>query len=117
MPEQINEKYLSLIREYIVVGGMPEVVADFMENKDFSRVQEIQDKVLASYADDISQHAKGSEKVKVRSCYDSIPRQLARENKKFKYSEVGSGGSARKFGNSVAWLRESALGIQCFNSS
>lgn len=117
VPEQINEKYLALIREYIVVGGMPEVVADFMENKDFSRVQEIQDKVLASYADDISQHAKGAEKVKVRSCYDSIPRQLARENKKFKYSEVEKKATARKFGDSIQWLSDASMVNICLNTS
>lgn len=117
VPEQINEKYLSLIREYIVVGGMPEVVADFMENKDFSRVQEIQDKVLASYADDISQHAKGSEKVKVRSCYDSIPRQLARENKKFKYSEIEKKATARKFGDSIQWLSDASMVNICLNTT
>lgn len=117
VPEQINEKYLSLIREYIVVGGMPEVVADFMENKDFSRVQEIQDKVLASYADDISQHAKGSEKVKVRSCYESIPRQLARENKKFKYSEIEKKATARKFGDSIQWLSDASMVYICLNTT
>lgn len=117
VPEQINEKYLSLIREYIVVGGMPEVVADFMENKDFSRVQEIQDKVLASYADDISQHAKGSEKIKVRSCYDSIPRQLARENKKFKYSEIEKKAAARKFGDSIQWLSDASMVNICLNTT
>ena len=117
VPEQINEKYLSLIREYIVVGGMPEVVADFMENKDFSRVQEIQDKLLASYADDISQHAKGSEKVKVRSCYDSIPRQLARENKKFKYSEIEKKAAARKFGESIQWLSDASMVNICLNTT
>lgn len=117
VPEQINEKYLSLIREYIVVGGMPEVVTDFMENKDFSRVQEIQDKVLASYADDISQHAKGSEKVKVRSCYDSISRQLARENKKFKYSEIEKKATARKFGDSIQWLSDASMVNICLNTT
>ena len=117
VPEQINEKYLSLIREYIVVGGMPEVVADFMENKDFSRVQEIQDKLLASYADDISQHAKGSEKVKVRSCYDSIPRQLARENKKFKYSEIEKKAAARKLGESIQWLSDASMVNICLNTT
>ena len=86
IPSEILQRFDNILREYIIVGGMPEVVSDFMEFKDFGRVQEIQDKILASYADDISQHAKGAEKVKVRKCYDSIPRQLARENKKFKYS-------------------------------
>ncbi|MBE6864724.1 MAG: ATP-binding protein [Ruminococcus flavefaciens] len=117
IPSEVNEKYDALLREYLVVGGMPEVVADFMENKDFGRVQEIQDKILTSYADDISQHAKGAEKVKVRKCYDSIPRQLARENKKFKYSEVESKATARKFGDSVQWLHDANMAYICCNTS
>lgn len=117
IPTEINEKYDMILREYLVVGGMPEVVANFMEYKDFGKVQEIQDKILSSYADDISQHAKGAEKVKVRKCYDSIPRQLARENRKFKYSEVESKATARKFGDSVQWLHDANMAYICCNSS
>lgn len=117
IPPEINEKYDTILREYLVVGGMPEVVADYTENKDFGKVQEIQDKILSSYADDISQHAKGAEKVKVRKCYDSIPWQLARENKKFKYSEVESKATARKFGDSVQWLHDANMAYICCNTS
>lgn len=117
IPQDINDKYEGLLREYMVVGGMPEVVADFMENKDFGRVQEIQDKILSSYSDDISQHAKGAEKVKVRKCYDSIPVQLARENRKFKYSEVESKATARKFGDSIQWLHDANMAYICCNTT
>ncbi len=57
---------------------MPEVVVEFMKNKDFNAVQQTQDKILLDYMDDITSHAKGAEKIKVKACYDSIPRQLAR---------------------------------------
>lgn len=117
IPFEVNERFEAILNEYLVVGGMPEVVADFMEHKDFTRVQEIQDKILASYADDISQHAKGAEKVKVRKCYDSIPRQLAKENKKFKYSEVESKATARKFGDSIQWLRDANMAYICYNTT
>ncbi|WP_295089470.1 DUF4143 domain-containing protein [Ruminococcus sp.] len=117
IPPEIKEKYDTILREYLVVGGMPEVVADYTENKDFGKVQEIQDKILSSYADDISQHAKGAEKVKVRKCYDSIPWQLARENKKFKYSAVESKATARKFGDSVQWLHDANMAYICCNTS
>ena len=117
IPFEVTEKFEAILNEYLVVGGMPEVVADFMEHKDFTRVQEIQDKILASYADDISQHAKGAEKVKVRKCYDSIPRQLAKENKKFKYSEVESKATARKFGDSIQWLRDANMAYICYNTT
>lgn len=117
VPTEIHEKFEGLLREYLVVGGMPEVVASFAEYKDFTKVQEIQDKILASYADDISQHAKGAEKIKVRSCYDSIPRQLAKENKKFKYSEVEHKATARKYGDSVQWLRDANMAYMCYNTT
>ena len=117
IPFEVNEKFEAILNEYLVVGGMPEVVADSMEHKDFTRVQEIQDKILAYYADDISQHAKGAEKVKVRKCYDSIPRQLAKENKKFKYSEVESKATARKFGDSIQWLRDANMAYICYNTT
>lgn len=117
IPTDIQVKFESLLREYLVVGGMPEVVASFAEYKDFTKVQEIQDKILASYADDISQHAKGAEKVKVRACYDSIPRQLAKENRKFKYSEVEHKATARKYGDSVQWLRDANMAYMCYNTT
>ena len=117
IPAEIHEKYEELIREYIVVGGMPEVVASFAEHKDFTKVQEIQDKILSSYSDDIAQHARGSEKVKVRNCYDSIPRQLARENKKFKYSEVEHKATSRKYGDSIQWLRDANMVYLCPNTN
>ncbi len=117
IPSEIHEKYESLLREFLVVGGMPEVVANFIEYKDFTKVQEIQDKILASYVDDITQHAKGNEKVKVRKCYDSIPRQLAKENKKFKYSEVEHRSTSRKFKDSVQWLHDANMAYICYNTS
>lgn len=115
IPDEINAKFRELIREFIVVGGMPEVVADFAEHKDFNRVQNIQEKILSSYDDDIANHAKGAEKVKVRKCYDSVPRQLARENKKFKYSEVEKKSTARKYSDSVTWLEDSNMVNVCRN--
>ncbi len=117
VPDEIHNKYEELIREYIVVGGMPEVVADFVKNKDFKRVQDIQDRLISDYEDDIAQHAKGVEKTKVRKCYDSIPNQLARENKKFKYSEVEKKSTAKKYGDSIQWLIDANMAFACKNIS
>lgn len=115
IPVDILQKFQAILKEYIVVGGMPEVVNDFVNHKDFTRVQSIQDKILSSYDDDIANHAKGVEKVKVRKCYDSVPRQLVRENKKFKYSEVEKGSTSRKYADSVKWLEDSNLIHVCRN--
>lgn len=115
VPDAINDKYEALVREYIVVGGMPEVVEDFMLNKDFNRVHDIQQRLIEDYEDDIAQHAKGAEKVKVWRCYDSIPNQLARENKKFKYSEVEKKSTAKKYGDSIQWLIDANMAYSCVN--
>ena len=115
VPFEINNKYEQLLREYLVVGGMPEVVADFAVNKDFNRVQDIQEKIINSYEDDILNHANSVEKIKVRKCYDSIPKQLARENKKFKFGEVEKGSSSRKYINSIDWLHNANLAYICYN--
>lgn len=113
--DALNEKYERLFREYMVVGGMPEVVEDFCANLDFGRVQNLQEKILGSYRDDISAHAKTPEKIKVRACYDSIPRQLARENRKFKYSEVEHNATAKKYYDSIEWLKNTNLVNICRN--
>ena len=115
VPDAINKKYEELVREFIVVGGMPEVVEDFIKHKDFNRVHDIQMRLISDYEDDIAQHAKSVEKVKVRRCYDSIPNQLARENKKFKYSEVEKKSTAKKYGDSIQWLIDANMAYSCVN--
>lgn len=109
VPADINSKFESIFREYMVVGGMPEVVDAFIRDKDFGIVQRVQEKILAAYDDDISNHAKGAEKTKIRNCYRSLPQQLARENKKFMYSSVEKKSTARKYSDSVEWLKDSNL--------
>ena len=115
IPESIHNKYESLFREFMVVGGMPEVVADFAEHKDFNRVDRIQNDILAEYRDDISKHAKGKEKQFVRMCYDAVSKQLAKELKKFQYSTVEKGQTRRKYGGSVQWLKDSKIVNACYN--
>ena len=115
IPEIVHEKFESLFREFMVVGGMPEVVADFAECKDFNRVAKIQNEILAKYQDDISKHAKGKEKQFVRMCYDAVPKQLAKEIKKFQYSTVEKGQTRRKFGGSVQWLKDAEIVNACYN--
>ena len=105
--------YEELFREYIVVGGMPEVVSNFVENHDFNKVNKLQQQIIANYEFDISKHAKGAEKAKIKRCYDSIPKQLAKELKKFQYSIVESGQTSKKYGSSITWLVDSALVHQC----
>lgn len=115
LPVAQNEKLHALFREYIVNGGMPDVVNTFIETNNFAEAFDVQTKILNSNLDDIARYAITPEKPKIRSCYLSLPEQLARENTKFKYATVERGGSARKFSSSVDWLKESSLVIQCHN--
>ncbi|MBR6056064.1 MAG: ATP-binding protein [Bacilli bacterium] len=117
VPDFINEKMESLFREYIVVGGMPEVVAAFVKSGDFNEAFSIQDKILSDYRNDISKHAKGEEKLKVNACYESIPKQLSKELKRFQYSLVEKKKTSRKYGGSVKWLKDSSLVNACYNIS
>ena len=115
IPAAVHEKYESLFREFIVVGGMPEVVNDYVQHHDFNRVNRLQQDILAEYRDDIAKHAKGKGKVLVRMCYDAIPIQLMKEQKKFQYSTVERGQTRKKYGGSVQWLKDSAMVQVCYN--
>ena len=115
IPDVIHNKFEQLFREFMVVGGMPEAVADFAVNKDFSRVYNLQKDILSQYQDDISKHARGKEKEYVRMCYDAVPKQLAKEQKKFQYSTVEKGQTRRKYGGSVKWLKDSCMVNVCYN--
>jgi len=117
VPYDLNIKYEELFREFIVVGGMPEVVVDFCQYHDFNRVQYIQEQILENYKFDIAKHAKGAEKTKVRRCYDAIPKQLAKELKKFQYSTVEKGQTSKKYGGSIKWLIDSNIVNACYNVS
>lgn len=113
--ELTNSKFENLFREYIAIGGMPEVVADYSEHRDFHRAYKIQKRIVTDYQFDIGKHAKGAEKVKVRKCYDSLPKQLSKEMTKFQYGVVEKGRTRKKYGDSVTWLVDSALVHICYN--
>ena len=112
-----NDEMFKNLREYMIVGGMPAVVMKFLETRNFSDVHREQELIIASYLDDIAQYAPASVKPKARACYLSIPKQLAKENKKFQYSIVEKGGDNRKFDTSIDWLHDAALIKFCVNTS
>ena len=117
IPEEIHNQFMRLIREYIVVGGMPAVVQTYLDSNHFGQVQKVQEQIISSYMDDISKYASSSEKPKVKNCYMSVTKQLAKENKKFQFSVVESKATARKFENSIEWLRDAGLVWLCKNVS
>ena len=113
----LNEKFHEETRDYIAIGGMPAIVDAFAKNRDYGEADALQRGIIGDYMDDIMNYAPDAEKPKVRSCFMSIPRQLAREseNRKFKYSEVEKGVGARKYGNSVEWLRDAEMAEMAYN--
>jgi len=114
VPVSMHESMMKHLREYIVVGGMPAVINKYLETRNFSEVQNEQQKIIDSYLDDISNYAQTVEKPKIRNCYLSIPKQLAKENKKFQFSVVEKRSTARKYENSLEWLRDANLVRFCY---
>lgn len=105
----MHTKMLELFREYIVVGGMPNVVQDFVNNRNFGNVLKLQRDILQEYKEDISQYAEGMGKSKVRACFLSIPNQLAKKYKKFQWNVVEKNSSSRKYKDSVIWLIDAGI--------
>lgn len=96
---------------------MPNVVNKFIKTKNFNDVQAAQEKIIDSYYEDMIKYVPNIEKPKVRRCFDSIPKQLSKENKKFQYSVVEKGATARKYGNSLDWLCDANVVQRIFNVS
>lgn len=110
-----NDSMLSNLREYMIVGGMPAVVCEYLETGNYSQVHKTQKTIIDSYLDDIAKYAPAAEKPKARNCYLSLPKQLAKENKKFQFGVVEKKGTARKFESSIEWLRDAGLIKVCQN--
>ena len=117
IPEAVNSQMMKFFREYAVIGGMPAVINRYLETNNYAEVQKEQDRIINSYIDDISQYASMTEKPKARNCFLSIPKQLAKEYKKFQFSVVEKGASGRKYANSLEWLRDANLVCFCYNVS
>ncbi|MBO5260799.1 MAG: ATP-binding protein [Coprococcus sp.] len=109
MITSFKQIYIDALKHYYFVGGMPEAVQSFAEDKDFKEVREIQKRILAAYEQDFSKHAPNEIVPKIRMLWNSIPSQLARENKKFIYGLVREGGRAREYEAAIMWLSDCGL--------
>ena len=107
--ELFRERITELLRYYFCVGGMPEAVASFIADRDLSRVRGMQEKLLASYERDFSKYAEPALVPRIRAVWDSIPSQLAREQKKFMYGLVRVGARAREYELAISWLCDAGL--------
>lgn len=113
LPDEVHKKMLEILHEFMAIGGMPAVVQAFVEKQNFATAYAEQEKILAAYLDDIAKFADVTTRNKARECYLSIPRQLAKENTKFKYGMVEKKGTARKFETALDWLRDVNLVRYC----
>ena len=104
-----NNKYEKLLKQYCYVGGMPEIVQDFVENKDFESVRNLQKEILSAYEEDFTKHISANTVAKIRLLWKSIPAQLSKENKKFIYGAAKEGARARDFEAALSWLINSGL--------
>ncbi len=109
VPEAMHNSLNKYLQEYMVVGGLPEVVDTYIATKDFYQVHLLQEKILRDYKDDIAKYALNQDKIKAKQCFLSIPRQLSKENHKFQYSVVEKKATARKFTSSLDWLHNAGL--------
>lgn len=117
VPSAIHEKMLAFLKEYMVVGGMPEAVMAFNENEDLQAADRVQRTIYRDYLSDIARFAEPADKLKAESCYKAIPLQLGKENHKFQYGTVEKKGTARKFESSVDWLISAGMAYSVNNVS
>lgn len=104
-----HEELLYLFKLYTFIGGMPEVIINYIKNKDLAIVRKIQNQILLTYDRDFSKYATPSETLKIRQIWDSVPSQLAKENKKFIFTAVAKSARAREYETALRWLKDAGL--------
>lgn len=114
-PDAIHNKMLSHLKMYLFLGGMPEVVKDYTENMDITKVRNIQSDILNAYERDFSKYADKNQAIKTSEFWNSIPRQLARENKKFKYRDIKKAARSNMYDQTIEWLRKAGLVNMVYN--
>lgn len=107
--EMMMPKMIELLRQYYYVGGMPGVVCKFIENANLQQVRTLQQKILEAYRRDISKHTSETESARIRQVLDSLPAQLAKENKKFIYGAIRKGARAKDFEIAIQWLLDAGI--------
>ena len=109
MITSFKQIYIDTLKHYYYVGGMPEAVQIFAENKDFNEVRIVQKRILAAYEQDFSKHAPNEIVPRLRMLWNSIPSQLAKENKKFIYGLIREGARAKDYETALMWLCDCGL--------
>lgn len=116
VPDGIHKVMMELLYRYVIVGGLPEVVNTFLETKNIELTYKVQRNILSEYEEDMVKYADDADKSRIRECFESIPRQLAKENKKFQYSVVRKGGRSSQYIGSIQWLEDAGIVKRCYNT-
>ena len=117
IPEALHKRMRQLLLQYTVVGGMPDVVQTFINTKRMDEVLQIQRDIIRSYEDDMVKYAEKKDKANIKECFQSIPKQLSKENKKFQYSIIKKGTTASKYAGSLQWIEDAGIISRCYNLS
>ncbi len=104
MPASVHQLALDYYQRYLIIGGMPESVGKYVETHSYLECRTVQQSILLGYNADMAKYAKPGTTVKIRACFNSIPAQLAKENRKFQYKLAQKGGTAKIFGEAIEWL-------------
>lgn len=115
VPAALHKKMRQLLLQYTVVGGMPDVVQTFVDTKRLDEVLNMQRDIVRSYEDDMIKYANQKDKSHILECFQSIPKQLNKENKKFQYSVVKKGSTASKYAGSLQWIEDAGIISRCYN--
>ncbi len=113
--EGMHQRMRELLLRYVVVGGMPEAVKTFLEIHNMNNVQDVQRGIVETYKSDMLKYALQEDKSRIRECFESIPAQLARENKKFTYSVIRSNARSTQYLGSLQWIEDAGIIIRCYN--
>lgn len=114
--EALHDRFRELLHQYVVVGGMPEVVTTFIETKQIGKVLSVQRHIIDEYKSDMVKYAPSADKPRIRECFESIPAQLAREYKKFVYTIVRPGARGRDYVGSLQWIEDAGIIRRCYNT-
>ena len=117
VPEALHNRMRQLLLQYTVVGGMPDAVQTFVTSRQMDEVLRIQRDIVRSYEDDMVKYAEKKDKSRIKECFQSIPRQLAKENKKFQYSVVKKGSTSAKYAGSLQRIEDAGIITRCHNLS
>ena len=117
VPEALHKKLRLLLLQYVVVGGMPAVVQNFVDHHNMAQVLQMQRDIVMSYEDDMMKYADDRDKVRIRKCFRSIPKQLAKENKKFQYSVIERGARSKNYNSCLEWIDDAGILRHCYNLS